>query len=419
MKTAFLLLLLISNFSFSQDPLNYLKEYVKIDTKESTKEGVLFFKKIFEKNKIYYKIIENGDKPSIIAKIEGKDKTLKPILLTHHIDCVNSGSDLKIYKNLMSGPCLIDDKSLGIAHLIAFLEAKKKGVKRGIYFLAVSDEEKGGKDGIGYLIENNLIPDFAFVLGEGGSSTSATEKKLFCSISITDKGALWLEIEVPLPSGHSLSLNDDILRDVLKKIYSLPSIMPYYGKLEELQKYINWYKKAFPRERKIPLKYEEVEEQNKIFVSTTFAITSIKTDGGENLLPSKIKFTLDIRTADKENHKQVMNFLKKEFPEANFKKILELYPSKTTSDSNIYFKKILKIIENIYPDLPVGPSINPGFSDLTYLREIGIPSFGFSPFFLNYYHSATIHKENENMPEDRFYEGVEFMKRLVFALSED
>lgn len=419
MKTVFLLLFLISGLLFSQDPLNHLKEYIKIDTKEETIGGILFFKKIFEENKIEYKIIENGSKSSIIAKIEGRDKTLKPILLTHHIDCVNNASELKIYRNLMSGPCLIDDKSLGIAHLFAFLEAKKKGVKRGIYFLAVSDEEKGGKDGIGYLIKNNLIPDFAFVLGEGGSCSSATDKKLFCSISTTDKGVLWLEIEIALPSGHSGSLNDAILRDILKKIYSLPSIMSYHGKIEELQKYISWQGKAFPRERKIPLKYEEVEGQNKIFVSTTCAITSIKTDGGANLLPSKIKFTLDIRTADKENHKQVMDFLKKEFQKANFKKILELYPSKTTPEDNMYLKKILKIIENIYPDLPVGPSINPGFSDLTYLREIDIPSFGFSPFFLNYYHSATIHKENENMPVDRFYEGIEFMKKLVIALSED
>lgn len=419
MKTAFSLLLLFNLTGFSQNPLNFLKEYIKIDTKESTKEGVFFFKKIFEKNNIEYKIIENGEKPSIIAKIEGTDKNLTPFLLTHHIDCVNKGRGLVAEKFYLEGPCLLDDKSLGIAHLIAFLEAKKVKPKRGIYFLAVSDEEKGGKEGIEYLIRNGLLPEISFAIGEGGKSSSATDQKLFTSVSNTDKGVIWLEVEIPLPGGHSLSLDDGPLKDNLKKLYSLPSFTPFKGKLKEYQEFITWYRNAFPRNIKIPQNYEEVQKSHQIFTSTTIAITSVKTDGEANIMPSKLKFNLDIRTASRENHKEVMDFLKKEFPEAKFNKILEIYPSPTTPSDNIYFKRFIKILKEIYPSLPVGPSINPGFSDLSYLREKGIPCIGFSPFFLNYYHYFTVHQEKEHLPEDRFMEGVELMKRIVLKLSEE
>ncbi|MEJ5167053.1 MAG: M20/M25/M40 family metallo-hydrolase [Thermoanaerobaculia bacterium] len=419
MKTAFLLLLLFNLTGFSQNPLNLLEEYIKIDTKENTREGVFFFKKIFENYNIEYKIIENGEKPSIIAKIEGTDKNLTPFLLTHHIDCVNKGRPLVVQKFYMEGPCLLDDKSLGIAHLISFLEAKKAKPKRGIYFLAVSDEEKGGKEGIEYLIKNGFLPEISFAIGEGGKSSSATDQKLFITVSNTDKGVIWIEVEISLPGGHSLSLDDGILKENIKKIYSLPSITPFKGKLKEYQEFISWYKNAFPREIKIPQNYEEIQKSHQAFTSTTIAITSIKTDGEANVMASKLKITLDIRTASVENHRQVLDFLKKEFPGAKFNKILEIYPSPTTPSDNIYFKRFIKILKEIYPSLPIGPSINPGFSDLSYLREKGIPSMGFSPFFLNYYHYFTVHKDKEHLPEDRFLEGVELMKRIVLKLSEE
>lgn len=419
MKTVFLLLLHFNFFLFSQEPLKILKEYVNLDTKGNTSEGVLFFQKIFENYKIHYKIIENNKKPSIIAKIEGIERNLKPFLLIHHIDCVNKATPLIAQKFYLEGPCLLDDKSLGVAHLLAFLEAKKYKPKRGIYFIAVSDEENGGKDGIEYLIKNGHLPEVSFAIGEGGKSSSATDKKLFISLSTTDKGVIWLDAEILLPGGHSLSLDDASLKDTLKKIYSLPTILPFKGKLKEYQEFISWYREAFPRKIKIPQSYEEIQKSHQIFASTTIALTSIKTDGENNLLPSKINFSLDIRTASKENHREVMEFLKKEFPEARFDKILEIFPSPTTPSDNIYFKRFIKILKEIYPELPTGPSINPGFSDLSFLREKGIPSFGFSPFFLNYYHYFTVHKEKEHMPEDRFLEGVELMKKVVLKLSEE
>lgn len=415
----FLLLLLISIFSFSQDPLNYLKEYIKIDTKESTKEGVLFFKNIFEENKIEYKIIENGKNSSIIAKIGGTDKSLKPILLTHHIDCVNRGSNLKIHNKLMSGPCLIDDKSLGIAHLFAFLEANKKKPKRGVWFLAVADEEKGGRDGMGHLVENNLLSEIGFAIGEGGRSSSATDKKLFSMISTSEKGAIWLKIKIALEGGHSGSGGDDELREILKKIYSIPKRLPFLGKFEEFKNFFLWYKEAFPSQRIIPSKIEEVEEPFKQYVYTTCSITSIETDGGLNNLPNFISFGVDIRTAEKINHKEVFKFFKNEFPKAEIENILEIYSSPSTSQNDIYFKNFLKKLEKILPNLPIGPGICAGFSDLHYLREKGIPAFGFSPFFLNFYHENTIHKKNERMPEERFLEGVEIMKKLLLKLCEE
>ncbi len=419
MKAELLLLLLFSSFLFSQEEIELLNKYIKINTKSSTIESVEFFKNIFEKNKIKYKILGELNNLSILAELKGKDSNLKPFLLTHHMDCVNESSSLNFFPNYMEGSCLLDDKALGIAHLIAFLNAKKIKIKRGIYFLAVSGEENGGKKGIGYLIKNGLLPDISFALGEGGKSASATDEKLFLSISTTEKGLLWIEIKIPLPGGHSIGGDDIFLKNSLKKIYNLPSILPYFGKFEEFKEFISWYRNAFPSLRKIPKKIEEVEIVHKKYVYTSLSVTSIETDGEKNKLPTYIKFSLDIRTAAKENHRKVLEFLKKEFPEGEINVLMELFPSPTTPRENIYFKKFLKVLKDIFPSLPMGPSISPGFSDLRYLREKGIPSFGFSPFFLNFYHEATIHKKKERMPKDRFLEGVELMKKVVLKLAEE
>ncbi len=419
MKTELLLLLLFSVFLFSQEEIDLLNKYIRINTKSSTIESVEFFKNIFEKNKIKYKIIGEGKNLSILAELKGSDPNLKPFLLTHHMDCVNESSSLNFFPNYMEAPCLLDDKSLGIAHLIAFLNANKIKTKRGIYFLAVSDEENGGDEGMGYLVKNGFIPDISFAIGEGGKSSSATDEKLFISISTSEKGLLWIEIKIPLPGGHSIGGDDIFLKNVLKKIYNLPSLLPYFGKFEEFKEFISWHRNAFPSLRRIPKSIEEVEIIHKKYVYTTLSVTSIETDGEKNKLPTYIKFSVDIRTADKENHIKVLEFLKKEFPEGEINVLMELYPSPTTPSENMYFKNFLKVLRDIFPTLPMGPSITLGFSDLRYLREKGIPSFGFSPFFLNFYHEATIHKKTERMPKDRFLEGVKLMKKVVLKLAEE
>ena len=67
----------------------------------------------------------------------------------------------------------IDDKSLGIAHLVSFLRfcRRPSDAHREVIFLAVSGEEDGGMNGLAWLLETHpeLFDGVEAVLTEDGA----------------------------------------------------------------------------------------------------------------------------------------------------------------------------------------------------------------------------------------------------------
>jgi acetylornithine deacetylase/succinyl-diaminopimelate desuccinylase-like protein len=68
----------------------------------------------------------------------------------------------------------------------------------------------------------------------------------------------------------------------------------------------------------------------------------------------------------------------------------------------------------MWPGMPVVPTMSTGATDGLYLRRAGIPVYGVSGLF---YENANAHGMNEHISAQAFYEGLEFMYRLVRKLS--
>jgi acetylornithine deacetylase/succinyl-diaminopimelate desuccinylase-like protein len=75
---------------------------------------------------------------------------------------------------------------------------------------------------------------------------------------------------------------------------------------------------------------------------------------------------------------------------------------------------ITRITEEMWPGVPVVPTMSTGASDGLYLRNAGIPVYGVSGLF---YGETFGHGMNERIPVQSFYEGQEFLYRLVQALT--
>jgi acetylornithine deacetylase/succinyl-diaminopimelate desuccinylase-like protein len=75
---------------------------------------------------------------------------------------------------------------------------------------------------------------------------------------------------------------------------------------------------------------------------------------------------------------------------------------------------ISRITEQMWPGVPVVPTMSTGATDGLYLRNAGIPVYGVSGLF---YGETFAHGMNERIPVESFYEGQEFLYRLVKALS--
>src|SRR5207249_1449372 len=77
---------------------------------------------------------------------------------------------------------------------------------------------------------------------------------------------------------------------------------------------------------------------------------------------------------------------------------------------------IEQLTNQMWPGVPVVPVMSTGATDGLYLRNAGIPTYGISGFFEDV-DDTRAHGRDERLGVKQFYEGIEFLYRLVKALS--
>jgi acetylornithine deacetylase/succinyl-diaminopimelate desuccinylase-like protein len=77
-------------------------------------------------------------------------------------------------------------------------------------------------------------------------------------------------------------------------------------------------------------------------------------------------------------------------------------------------REVERVSGELWPKVPVIPTMSTGATDGVYLRNAGIPTYGISGLF---YGNTNAHGMNERMPAEAFYRGLEFMYRLVKSLT--
>jgi acetylornithine deacetylase/succinyl-diaminopimelate desuccinylase-like protein len=82
--------------------------------------------------------------------------------------------------------------------------------------------------------------------------------------------------------------------------------------------------------------------------------------------------------------------------------------------------ELMRAVESVsgqmWPGVPVVPTMETGGTDGYYLRPAGIPTFGVSGVFLDM-DDVRAHGKDERVGVASFHEGVDFYYRLIQALS--
>jgi acetylornithine deacetylase/succinyl-diaminopimelate desuccinylase-like protein len=76
-----------------------------------------------------------------------------------------------------------------------------------------------------------------------------------------------------------------------------------------------------------------------------------------------------------------------------------------------------KLSQQFWPGSVVIPQMSAGATDGSFLRNAGIPTYGHSGMALDGSDAARIHGRDERVPMKSFYEGNEYLYRLVKTLS--
>jgi acetylornithine deacetylase/succinyl-diaminopimelate desuccinylase-like protein len=204
----------------TDDAVDWLRQYLEIDSSTpagASRAGTLL-RGILHRFGVKTKwIVSPTGQPFLFARAEGASPTAPVLMLLHHLDVVPAGSGwtrdpfaAEIVDGDLYGRGAVDDKSLGIAHLVAFLRyLQDDPAPTTLAFLAVGGEETGGAEGMGWLIDHHpeLFEDVTAVLTEGGTNRVYGEHLGWWGIEVAQKRPLWLEATSEGRPGHGSMLN--------------------------------------------------------------------------------------------------------------------------------------------------------------------------------------------------------------------
>ena len=426
-----------------------LSRYIQFNsTSGKEKEAGEWLKELCEESGLFITEMgqENGNY-NFSASLYPLSKNLPNIILLNHIDVVPAGDIEKwefppysgtVTETEVWGRGAFDNKGNAIMQLFSLLDLKEKyndtQLPYNITFLAVSVEETQGDGGAKFVVENYLKTlNSAVVIGEGapglvGILDPDSATPLF-GISVAHKRALWIELELSIKTfGHgSVSPNNYVTKDMNEALHSVlrkKSKVVFNDLNVDFLKQLGAIEKGFtgwilkhPRMFKWALtsKLREKEELFALF-SNTITCTSIRSEGEAiNVIPSKVKATLDCRLLPYESSEKFLSDLRKKLNNDAIQiSIKESMPDATPSDTEtIYYKSIEKGLQNMYPESDIITTLLPNFNDVGAFRLFNVPGYAITPVILSRDYLEKIHNENERIPIDVLKKGKESYADII------
>jgi acetylornithine deacetylase/succinyl-diaminopimelate desuccinylase-like protein len=91
------------------------------------------------------------------------------------------------------------------------------------------------------------------------------------------------------------------------------------------------------------------------------------------------------------------------------------YASVSGTDTDAY-RAIETVTRRHFPDAIVLPSVQTGFTDSHFFRDLGIPSYGYAPFLIPLADGGGVHGNNERISIENVRRGTSVMVEIVQAM---
>ncbi len=387
-----------------------------------------------------------GDAPrkgNLVARLRGRDSGKKPILLLAHLDVVEAEPEdwtvdpftFLERDGFFYGRGTRDDKDEAAVWTANMIRWKEEGFvpDRDIIVALTADEEGGPDNGVQWLLQNRReLIDAEFALNEGGGGALKDGKRLSNNVQASEKVYQSFQLEVTNPGGHSsLPVKDNA-------IYHLAGALLRIGAYDFPVKLNDVTRIYFARTAKLetdeiaqaiegilndPPDPQAVKRLSVIpaynsRMRTTCVATMLNAGHAENALPQRAQGVVNCRILPGEPPEDVQKTLGRlaDDPEIVVTAIATATPSPPSPLTPVMLETIERITEEMWPGVPVIPTMSTGATDGLYLRREGIPVYGVSGLF-NDVDDNRSHGQDERVSTESFYEGLEFLYRLVKALT--
>jgi len=383
-------------------------------------------------------------KGNLVARLHGSGAR-KPILLVAHLDVVPAlRSDWTVDPFKLTeqdgyyyARGSSDDKYMAASFVANLIRYRQEGYKpdRDIIVALETDEEILDHDmlGIQWLLKNHRdLIDAEFALNEGGGVGLKDGKAIRNSIQTSEKVAVNFQLEVKNSGGHSSVPRKD------NAIYRLAEGLARLSKFD-FPLHLNETTRGF-FERTAQLEGSQMAADMKAILAdkpypdalarlgnsavynaqlrTTCVATMLQGGHAVNALPQLAAARVNCRVIPGEPMEEIEATLVRVLADDQITVTQEGKPvlSEPSKLSEEIVGAIEKLSHETWPDAVVLPVMSAGATDGSYLRNAGIPTYGHSGM-ANDINDIRAHGKDERVPVKSFYQGNEYLYRLVKMLS--
>jgi acetylornithine deacetylase/succinyl-diaminopimelate desuccinylase-like protein len=385
-------------------------------------------------------------KGNLVARLRGSG-TRKPILLLAHLDVVPANREdwsfdpfkLTEQDGYYYARGSSDDKYMAAAFVANMIRYKQEGYKpdRDIILALETDEEIFDRDALGiqWLLKNHRdLIDAEFALNEGGGVGMKNGKAIRNHVQTTEKVNVSYRLDVKNRGGHSsIPVRDNA-------IYRLAEGLVRLSKFSFPQKFNETTRAYF--ERIAQFETEQTAADIRAALSdkpdlsamsftrlaanpgynaqmrTTCVATMLEGGHAVNALPQLASAKVNCRMMPGEPAEEVKATLERVLADGQIvvTQIDKPVPSAPSALHEEIMGSIEKLSQQFWPGAVVVPVMSAGATDGSYLRNAGIPTYGHSGL-AGEMSDFRAHGKDERVLVKSFYEGDEYLYRLVKMLS--
>jgi acetylornithine deacetylase/succinyl-diaminopimelate desuccinylase-like protein len=381
------------------------------------------------------------NKGNLVARLKG-DGSRKPLLLLAHIDVVEANradwtrDPFKLVEEdgMFYARGASDDKAMASVFVSNMIRYKKEklALKRDVILALTCDEEMvpSNFDGAEYLVKHHRpLIDAEIALNEGGGGFLDKEgKPLRNGIQAGEKIYQSFQLEVTNPGGHSSTpFRDNAiyhLADGLSRLgkYAFPFKLSdvtrsFYERSSQVEKgQVAADMKAIladPPDQAALERLYAVHPMHNATVRTTCVATKVDAGHADNALPQRARATVNCRILPSESVDEVQRTLVRVLADDTIKvsRLGEGVSGPMPPLTPTLMNAVEDISKDMWPGVPVIPTMATGGTDGRFLNNAGIWTYGVSGIFGGPEPSGA-HGLNEHLRVKSLYDGQEFLYRL-------
>lgn len=430
--------------ALTEEATQLLADFIRIDTSNPPgreKAACDWLAAIFRREGIddiaFYDASDSSEhgaeRMNMTATLAG-DGRKQPLILLNHTDVVPverqywdfepfSGA---VVDGVIYGRGALDMKSMGVMELIAMLIIKRHNIphSRDIVYMALADEEAGGRWGIEWIEQHHPeLLDAEYVINEGGWGSAevfGTRRPAF-NCSISEKGPLWLKLIAEGRPGHgSVPHHDNALDRLVRALQKVQDWNRPVTVVPELREYFD----RLYRNRILDEPTQELMESMaganllaNAILTDTISATTVHAGMKHNVIPGIAEATLDCRLLPGTDPDTFTEKVREIIDDPKVR-VETVFESSTPSSS--IQTELFGIIEDVVHDhveeALVLPSVSSGFTDSRVFRKHGVTSYGFIPYLLEQHEAMTVHGHNERITVENLRLGCQVLFETIRRL---